>query len=340
VNQEFPQLNCLVLSKQREHHKLVSTWLGENKCVGGVTAVSDENSLNKHLSRAQVHLCIVVLEKHEKALPVGLVRHQNIPLLVLSTSRKTGKLKTLFQQDTYEVISLTKITAARQAIGRLVEKCRSTQKLRFLQAHVQYLEKEVAYLQSILNTKKPRPVPIAANDAEHGEAERVLAKLKRMRQPIVENVISNYKPRDIATGLRARISVLERLQQILSSEIKAPRFTALLVSILADSDNKKQSGAAKNVQDLTLYRAADTLEKRLGSGTLLGRINQNALLLIQSSDDEPVSRDAANRIRDSLGSLGGLIDAETDIHINTMNLPASTSISANEVVARLEALTS
>jgi len=62
-------------------------------------------------------------------------------------------------------------------------------------------------------------------------------------------------------------------------------------------------------------------------------------LLIQSSYDEPVSRDAANRVRDSLGSLGGLIDAQTDVRINTMNLPATTSISANEVVARLEAST-
>ena len=172
----------------------------------------------------------------------------------------------------------------------------------------------------------------------HHTAHRIEALFERMQQPVVENIIENYNPRDSATGLRARISVLKKFQQMLTTEIKAPRFTALLISILTDSDADGQSVAAKNVQDLSLFRAANTLQKRLGTGIILGRINQNALLLIHSSHNDPVSRNAANRVRDSLGSLGGLVDAATDIHINTMNLPANTSISANEVVARLEAL--
>jgi len=314
----------------------VSTWLGENECVAGVTAVTDELSLEKYLSKARVHLCIVVFDKYDLALPVCFLRQTDVPVLVITTDRKPGKLKTLFQQGASDIVSLRKSSQAKHAIRRILDECQSMQKIRFLQSHIQNLEKEVAYLQSILNSKNRAT---AANDAEHNEADKVMARLKLMQQPVVENIISNYKPRDIATDLRVRISVLERFQQMLSSEIKAPRFTALLVSILIDDNTNAQSGAAKNVQDLTLFRAADTLKNQLGTGTLLGRINQNALLLIQSSDDEPVSRDAANRVRDSLGSLGGLIDAETDVHINTMNLPAKTSISANEVVARLEAST-
>jgi len=337
VNPEHSQLNCLVLSKQHEHHKLVSTWLGESKRVGGVTAVTDENSLNRCLCRAQTHLCIVVMEKHDRVLPACMSSHLDVPVLVLTISRKPGKLKKWFQQGASEVVSLRKSAVAKHAISRLLDECELKQNQLFLQEQIRLLEKEVAYLQSLLNRDKNALSRSAANDAKHNAIDRVEAQLKRMHQPVVENIISNYKPREITTGLQTRISALERFQQILSYEIKSPRITALLVSILTDSNTTDQSGTANDVQNLTLYRAADTLQKRLHTGTLLGRINHNALLLIQTSDDEPVSRDAANRVRDSLGSLGGLIDAETDVRINTMNLPATTCISANEVVARLEA---
>jgi len=339
VNPENPQLNCLVLSKQHEHHKVISTWLGESEHVGGVTAVVDEASLDKHLSYAQVQLCIVVLQKHEHTLPACIMRHSQLPVLVLNTSRKPGKFKKLFHQGASEVVSLRNTSAAKHAVHRLIAESILRQKQHALLRHIRQLKEEVAYLQSILKSGKTTIALTAANDAEHSDADRVIANLKQMQQPVVENIISNYKPRDITTGLKARVSALERLEQMLKSEIKAPRFTALLVSILADSDTRAPAGGAKNVQDLTLYRAADALQKRLNTGTILGRINKHALLLIQSSDDEPVSRDAANRVRDTLGSLGGLIDAETDVHINTMNLPATTCISANEVVARLEAST-
>jgi len=337
VNPEYPLLSCLVLSQRHEHHKLVSTWLGECNYVGSVTAVSDDSSLGKYLNKAHVHLCIVVLEKHEITLPASILSHAHIPVVALTATRKPEKIRKLIQQGATEVVSIGNTYLAKHAISRLLAECRSKQKLRFLQAHIQVLEKQVAYLQSILMSDKRSFALTAANDAEHKSVRQIEAKLQSMQQPVVENVIANYKPRDSATGLRARISVLKKFQQVLASEIKAPRFTALLVSILTDKDSGEQSGASKNVQDLTLFRAADALKKRLGTGIILGRINQNALLLIQSSYDEPVSRDAANRVRDSLGSLGGLIDAETDVRINTINLPAKTSISANEVVARLEA---
>jgi len=193
VNPKHPQLSCLVLSKQQEHHKLVSTWLGESHCVGGVTAVADDKHLKKHLNEAQVHLCIVVLEKHERALPACLQHYVDTPVLVLTDGNKPAKLKTLFQQGASEVVSLRKSTLAKHAINRLLKQCRSTQKLRLLQTHIQYLEKEVAYLQSILKINKRSIVPDAANDEAHGEADRVVAQLKMCRQPVIENVISNYK---------------------------------------------------------------------------------------------------------------------------------------------------
>lgn len=307
--------------------------------MGGVTAVTDEKSLNSHLRKAQAHLCIVVLEKHERALPACILNYVDVPVLVLTTSRKPGKLEKWFQQGATEVASLSKSAVAKHAICRLLDECNLRLQQHFLQEQIQLLEKEVAYLQSILDSDKRAFTLSAANDAEHNTVDQIVTQLSRLHQPIVENVISNYKPRGSATGLQARISVLKRFQQMLSSDIKAPRFTALLVSILADSNTEKKRGAAKNVQDLTLHRAAETIQRRLGKDTLLGRINQNALLLIQSSDDGLESRYAAIWVRDLLGSLGGLIDAETDVRINTMNLPATTRISANEVVARLEAST-
>jgi len=273
------------------------------------------------------------------SLPECTSRYVDLPVLILTTSGRAENFKKWFQQGATDAVNLHKSAAAKNAIKRLVDECMLKQKQRNLNKQVQQLEKEVTRLQSMLKLDKKALALTAANDTEHNAADKVLAKLKRIRQPIVENVIANYKPRDITTGLLARISVLERFQKILSSEIKAPRFTALLISIDADNHAANKKTATKNVQDATLHRAVHTLQTQLNTGTILGRINHNALLLIQSSDDEPVSRDAANRVRDTLGSLGGLIDAQTDVHINTMNLPTRTSISANEVVERLEATT-
>ncbi len=306
--------------------------------MGSVTAVHDAQSLEKHLINTQCDLCIVVVDDREQILPSCITHYPDMPVLVLTVSRKTGKLHHWFQQGATDVVSLQKPAAAQHAISRLIDECVSKQNQKLLTVRNQQLEQELAYLRSMINSDKRSFAVTASNENLLSKAERVEVSLKRMKQPVVENIIENYKARDLATGLPARTSVLDRFQKMLHSEIKAPRFTAMLVRILSDNNKDEKVGADKTVQDLTLYRAADALQKRLAKGTIMGRINQNALLLIQSSDDEPVSRDAANRVRDTLGTLGGLIDADTDVHINTMNLPAKTKISADEVVERLEAL--
>lgn len=338
MNPEIPQLNCVVLAHQDDHHKLVSTWLGVSKRVGSVTAVRTEESLCKQIgSTTHRQLCIVVIDSHIQALPACTHLFPDMRWLVLTDNRKPGKLTDWFQQGATDIVSLRKPVAAQHAISRLIDECVVNLQKRYLDTRIAQLDNEVNYLKSMLQSNKRSFAITASNDNQHSATQQVEDDLHCEDQPILQNIVEKEKLRDTATGLPARKSVMERFKALLQSDINAPRFTAMLVRIMTDDNQNEQSGSEKTVQDLTLYRAADALQKHLQHGTVLGRVNKNALLLIQSSDVEPVSRDAANRVRDTIGSLGGLIDAESDVHINTMNLPAKTRISVDEVVARLEA---
>lgn len=337
VNRDIPQLSCLVLARQDEHHKQVSAWLGVSKRVGSVTAVKDEASLCKQLTCAPgCQLCIIVIDNAEQSLPACTLRYPDMRLLVLTTSRKSGKLTRWLQQGATDVVRLKKSDAAQHAISRLIDECISDVQQQLLKDRLRQLDYEVNYLKSMLQSDKRSFLITASNEPRYSAIEQIESDLHCIKPPKIKDIVAKQKLRDVATGLPARTTVMERFQKMLQSEIKAPRFTATLVRILTDKNTKEQSGAEKTVQDLTLYRAADALQKRMVQGTILGRVNQNALLLIQSSDIEPASRDGANRVRKTLGSLGGLIDSERDVRINTMTLPAKTRISVDEVVARLE----
>lgn len=341
MNADHPQLNCLVLSGQEEHHKLVSGWLGVSKRVGSVTSVNDDASLCKHLSSTPADVCILVVENREQPLPACILRYPHMPVLVLTAGRKTGKLLLWLQQGATDVISVKKTAAAQHAISRLIDQSVAQQKQRFLETRNQQLEQEVAYLKSMLQSDKRSFALSASNDNTHDTLLQLESALRQTQRPLIENVVAKQQARDEATGLPARRSVLRRFQTLLQADIKPPKFTAMLVRILTDSASHKglathHNGADKTVQDLTLYRAASALQKSMGANSIIGRVNTNALLLIQSSDTETVSRDAANHVRDTLGSLGGLIDGETDVRINTMTLPSKSRFTANDVVARLE----
>lgn len=140
---------------------------------------------------------------------------------------------------------------------------------------------------------------------------------------------------DSATGLPARSTLLHKAQRLLQGSDRTHRYTAMLVRLLGDNNAKNAQGIDRTVQDLTLYRAADALQKNFSDDTVLGRISQNALLLIKASDETEPSRGAAKRVRDILGSLGGIIENPSDLKIDTLNV-AGASLSADEVLARLE----
>ena len=140
---------------------------------------------------------------------------------------------------------------------------------------------------------------------------------------------------DSVTGLLARDSVLQGFQRLLHSGRQTKRYTAMLVQLLTSDEASRTTAVSRTLQDLTIYRAAEMLQENFVGNTLLGRVSHDALLLIRPSTAVDASRLAANRVREVLGSLGGLLDAPNELRINTLNL-AATSLSAAEVISRLE----
>jgi len=329
-------------------HKRVSSWLGVSKRVSSVTAVSDESSLARYLGHAECHLVILVLENDKQALPSATLQYPHLRVLAITAELQTVNSELFYQQGATDVVSLHEPAIAQHAISRLIDECVQQLKLQRLQMHCDTLRAEINAMHSKFNDKPRVQSMKASNDHQHDQGDAAQASFQHMVKPVIENIITKSNLRDSATGLPSRKTVLKRFQSMLLSDIKAPRFTALLIHILTDKKTTDQhstatsnteNSAEKNVMDLTLYRAANALQACVATNSILGRVNQNALLLIQPSDVEPVSRDAANRVRQSLGTLGGLIDADNDLHINTVNFPSSTKISADEVVERLETLT-
>ena len=331
------------MTRDAAHHKRVSSWLGVSKRVSGVTGVDDENTLEKYLSRASCDLCILLIGSDEQILPKCTISYPDMCILVVTTYKNMTNPEWFYQQGATDVVSLFEPAIAQHTISRLIDDCLRQQKMQYLQTRHDELQLEVELLRSQQRLSAHRHPKDASNDHFHSTKQSNATNLRTIPEPKIENIVTKSNLRDSATGIPSRKNVLQRFQSMLGSEVKAPRFTAVLVSIMADKNTQRKSvdapGAQKNVQDMTLYRAADALQKCISQTTIFGRINQNALLLIQPSDIEPVSRNAANRVRESLGTLGGLIDVQSDVHINTMNLPSTTKISADEVLQRLETLT-
>ncbi len=138
---------------------------------------------------------------------------------------------------------------------------------------------------------------------------------------------------DSVTGLPARKTALQNFQRVLQAG-RAQRYTATLVQLVV-SAGEKASGADRTLQDLTVYRAADALQRSFLAEGLLGRVSQSALLLIRPQTTMQQSATTADQVRNALGSLGGIIDTRHDLHINTLNI-SSSSMSASEAVERLE----
>lgn len=139
---------------------------------------------------------------------------------------------------------------------------------------------------------------------------------------------------DSVTGLLVRDSLTQRLQSLLQSSDTDTRYTTLLLTLPIADNASHFSGVDRTLQDLMIYRAANSIEQYFTTNTLLGRTGINRLMITRPAASEH-SRKLAARVRDAIGSLGGLIDDPSSITIKTLTL-ATNTLSAIEVVERLE----
>ena len=174
------------------------------------------------------------------------------------------------------------------------------------------------------------------------------------------NNLSNAET-DSASGLPARQSVVNDFQRWLQGATKNSRYVAMTIDLSNKSSenhgsenqqNKKSRVLSKTqkieksasnalngdrtVQNLAVYRAADRLSRTLNSRTLMGRLNDDRLLIIRELEADEAPRVLAKGIRRSLGSLGGLLGSSEAVRINTVNISAKNGASAERLVTRLE----
>lgn len=151
---------------------------------------------------------------------------------------------------------------------------------------------------------------------------------------------------DSASGLPERQTVINHFQGWLQSGNEENRYVAMTVD-LAENNSQGSGGITstggdstlmrdKTLNDLAVYRAADRLTQTLRTNTLLGRLSDHQLLVIKRLANDEAPRMLAAGIRQSLGSLGGLLGSDDAVRINTVNICGKPGTSAEGLVSRLE----
>jgi len=163
---------------------------------------------------------------------------------------------------------------------------------------------------------------------------------------------------DSVSGLPARQTVVNKFQRWLQAANDNSRYVAMTVDLSdstlnddtkshtddaeplskvnAVSSTNTASAVDRTLQDLAVYRAADRLTRTLSANTLLGRLNDDRLLIIRELEADEAPRMLAKGIRRSLGSLGGLLETPEAVRINTVNVSAKAGTTAEGLVTRLE----
>jgi len=302
---EAPQLSCIVLARDIAHHRIISTWLGLDKRVASVTAVYDSDSLEHHLNSARSELCIVVAEQRDNFLPKSLKTQAELKTLVLTDNRKTGSVAKWLQQGATDVVSLKKPTVAQHAITRMID-------------------------ESVMRKSSPDISLEPASPVQSSQESKAIQKksFDRLAFKTADTTVSNPS--------QVRASLLGQFD----SQLRQPgkkRLSAMSVCFFADDTAPAESSVAKDIQALILKRASSLLKRQLSPKALLGQLNYNTLLLVLDNEHIPVSRNAANVVRDALGNLGGLLESASDIRIHTITVTSNTSNDASSIIARLEA---
>lgn len=342
---EIPQLNCLVYATHDQYHQQVSTWLGFSKRVGSVTSVETDNAVAKFLASASSDLAIIVVSDNSQSLPACLQQHAELPVLVLTENKEPRDLAQWFQQGATDVVSIQNTVTVQHAISRLIDEHSLKQRLAVLEQQVQDTQLQNQYLKQILErgsrfmSNRVQSSTTATQSPHVEKTQTVALRTIKGRYNFKHlNKTQHVEPQSDISKSNTRANLLNRFQTFLQSNKKPKRYTALLVRVLKQSDEASPGDSAKRSHTPTLHKAAQALKARLREATVMGQLNDNALVIVQDTDKENTSRDTANQVRDLLSSLEGISDTKKDVRINTLTLRNSGKLSAEEAVERLESL--
>jgi len=326
---EIPQLRCLVLASRQNYHTQVSEWLGLSDRVGSVTSVWDETALSSHLENTICHMTVIVVDDRAQRLPACLQSEPDACVLVITTTRKTGKPAHWHNQGASDVASIQKPAKAEYAIARLIEQCVMRLSQRYLATRARELEQKVSDLTMVLQAHQQSTADGFVEQAS--ESLSPLDETTRLgvlgRDSANQSVASEV--RDLVatqTVLPSREAVLRRLHHLLDNDAQKGRICAMLICVQSNVWQQKS----------TMARVARLLLDHSSSSTIIGCIGKNQLLLIQSGEDQLVSRQTAKQIRLKLLEQNNTDEDSIGIRIHTLNLPANTNMGADELIDRLQ----
>lgn len=158
------------------------------------------------------------------------------------------------------------------------------------------------------------------------------AQLIKLNTRAIDNTAWSEEALDSSTGVLLPESFLTAMDSWLHSTAKL-RYTVAQISINELDLQNDESASNSTVRELLSYRIAMRLQDEFKKGSLIGRIGSTTMTLLPF-DTHKHSRELASRIRQCLGTVGGLIDNANCIRISTLTL-SPTTLNASEVVQRL-----
>jgi len=359
------QLNCIVFGRDLSSKPQVSTRLRQLAAISQIDEISSLAQLRDHLSRHPYHFAIIVLDHADDNLPACLLRYPELKVLVITPSRKAGPIDPWRTQGASDIVSSHRPEKMKHAINRIVEESHVRAQLHAIQKK---LDSQNRLQQILLDSRKD-----AVMLWQHGtivESNRLFddlinchssdnhsrsiewkrwvsapsyAELNTSEQPLVGSVnLSNHLGQRfetkiesimLDTGKAKLIKINTRpLDQRAWDDISVDSATGMLLTkpFILRSQDKGNS----TVKELLSYRIATLLKQEFSSLSLIGRTGPTKMTLLPLS---PVSssQGLSGRIRQTLGTIGGLVEDRQSVRIKTLSLSTS-HLCAMEVMDRLE----
>lgn len=133
-----------------------------------------------------------------------------------------------------------------------------------------------------------------------------------------------------------RQQIEQRLEQLLAKRPEASACAAMRLNFTRpgwqDTTSRWTPAPSVDWLEVGVGRAARTLSQHFDHATLLARPGSHCLLLLRQAQLFEQAYISANRVRELLGTLGGLIGSSRSIRIQTLNV-ATFALSLSELLA-------
>lgn len=336
-----PRLSCLVVGEANRYVQDARKRLERSSRVGRVEVLDDDFALGHALVAQRQDLVVLVLSAPDAALPRCLLKHPEVRVLVVAPDGVCGTLTRWLQQGADDLICPDDTDAYDHALSRLLDACSlsATARRQAMIIDVQRQRIEAMMARSIPSATPSTTARSSETDRRNAVPQRRgLNLLRRSRKPRPDERTPRTVRDADSDGLAGRPASMKRLLALAARPYRtASHAVVVQVTLPFAAPGQATSRLDNTIADLAIYRAADALRRYAPKRLLLGRVRKNRLLMLiempATAGTDLSARET--RLREQLGTLGGLLLAADELDIDMLRAPLA-SVAVPSLIDRME----